>query len=48
MSRLPWRVLLVILVLCLALSVGASYVAVVSQNAHAPTQPLYGPTDFAH
>jgi hypothetical protein len=47
MSRLPWRVLLVILVTCLALSIGASYVAVVSQNPHPPTQPLYGPSDFA-
>lgn len=41
------RALLVIALVMLALSIAFSYAAVVAQNPHAPTQPLYGPTDFA-
>jgi len=47
MTGIRMRVLLVIAVVSLALAVGFSYTAVVSQNPHQPTKPLYGPTDFA-
>jgi hypothetical protein len=46
-SGIRIRALLMIAVVTLVLSIAFSYAAVVAQNPHAPTQPLYGPTDFA-
>jgi hypothetical protein len=48
MRRLPLRLLLILVAVALGISVVISYVAVVSQNPHASTKPLYGPTDFVH
>jgi|GEM_PF-6084101 hypothetical protein len=46
MRRLPLRLLLVLVVIALGISILSSYVAVISQNPHASTKPLYGPSDF--
>jgi hypothetical protein len=41
-----WSVLLILLIGSFLLSIAFAYVAVVSQNPHASTKPLYGPGDF--
>ncbi|HYT29447.1 MAG TPA: hypothetical protein VEN82_01605 [Actinomycetota bacterium] len=41
-----WSVLLILLIGSFLISIAFAYVAVVSQNPHASTKPLYGPGDF--
>ena len=38
--------LLILLIGSFLISIAFAYVAVVSQNPHASTKPLYGPGDF--
>jgi hypothetical protein len=47
MRGVSWRIVLIIAIVCLALSVGLSYAVVASQSPKPPSQPLYGPSDFA-
>jgi uncharacterized ion transporter superfamily protein YfcC len=47
MRGLPFRVLFVLVIVALGIALVFSYGAVISQNPHASTKPLYGPSDFA-
>jgi hypothetical protein len=43
---IKWSVLLILLIGSFVLSIAFAYLAVVSQNPHASTKPLYGPGDY--
>jgi len=42
------RLLLILVVIALGLSMVFSFGVVLSQNPHASTRPLYGPSDFVN